>query len=263
MATVSQELRTPLSSVMGSLESARGVLRQPAQARRFIDMGLRNGSQLASLIKSVLDLERSRPAYTASSSPRRGQATCSPARGGKPDLRHAPVGDPAHRAGTRRGVRLDRPRARPADPHQPISNAVKFSSEGEDVALSCEPQSDRVRLYVSDHGSGIPEDARDRIFQRFGQAATRSTRACPAAAWGCPSARRSPPAWEAISAFAPSPGKARCSGWICRAPWGLLLRPELRRTPNRSLHRKGARREGAKGAQRNSLSPRRRGLGVE
>ena len=48
-----------------------------------------------------------------------------------------------------------------------ISNAVKFSSEGEDVALGCEPQSDRVRLYVSDHGSGIPEDARERIFQRF------------------------------------------------------------------------------------------------
>ena len=45
---------------MGSLEILREEFYEqlPAQARRFIDMGLRNGSQLASLINSVLDLER-------------------------------------------------------------------------------------------------------------------------------------------------------------------------------------------------------------
>jgi signal transduction histidine kinase len=60
MATVSHELRTPLSSVMGSLEILREEFydQLPAAARRFIDMGLRNGNQLAGLIQSVLDLER-------------------------------------------------------------------------------------------------------------------------------------------------------------------------------------------------------------
>jgi signal transduction histidine kinase len=65
-----------------------------------------------------------------------------------------------------------------------ISNAVKFSPEGDVVSLGCERQTDRVRLYVADHGSGIPDEARDRIFQRFGQASNQEHSRVPGSGLG-------------------------------------------------------------------------------
>jgi signal transduction histidine kinase len=65
-----------------------------------------------------------------------------------------------------------------------ISNAVKFSPEGNAVRLGCECTSERVRLFVEDHGPGIPEDSRDRIFQRFGQAANQEHSRLPGSGLG-------------------------------------------------------------------------------
>ena len=173
MATVSHELRTPLSSVMGSLEILREEFYEhlPPQARRFIDMGLRNGSQLASLIKSVLDLERIETgvhgfefavARASDLLTRAVEANQTYAMRLRVALHIDPPLDEVF-------VWTDAVRAQQILTNL-ISNAVKFSAEGEDVALGCETHGEQVRLYVSDHGSGIPEDARERIFQRFGQA---------------------------------------------------------------------------------------------
>jgi len=58
-----------------------------------------------------------------------------------------------------------------------ISNAIKFSPEDAsvEVALAREP-GNRLRLEVADHGPGMPEEFRDRIFQRFSQADSSSSR---------------------------------------------------------------------------------------
>jgi PAS domain S-box-containing protein len=187
MATVSHELRTPLSSVIGSLEILREEFYEqlPAQARRFIDMGLRNGSQLASLINSVLDLERIETgvhgfefAATRASDllTRALEANQTYAMRLSVALHIEPAPEEVF-------VWTDPVRAQQILTNL-ISNAVKFSSEGEDVALGCEPQSDRVRLYVSDHGSGVPEDARERIFQRFGQACNQEHSRVPGSGLG-------------------------------------------------------------------------------
>ncbi len=187
MATVSHELRTPLSSVMGSLEILREEFydQLPAPARRFIDMGLRNGSQLASLINSVLDLERIETgvhgfefAATRASDllTRALEANQTYAMRLSVALHIEPPPDEVF-------VWTDPVRAQQILTNL-ISNAVKFSSEGEDVALGCELQSKCVRLYVSDHGSGIPEDARERIFQRFGQACNQEYSRMPGSGLG-------------------------------------------------------------------------------
>jgi PAS domain S-box-containing protein len=187
MATVSHELRTPLSSVMGSLEILREEFydQLPVQARRFIDMGLRNGSQLASLIKSVLDLER------IETGTRGFEFAATRA---SDLLTRALEANQTYAMRLSVALHVDPPPSEVfvwTDPVRAqqiltnfISNAVKFSSEGEDVALGCEPQSDRVRLYVSDHGSGIPEDARERIFQRFGQASNQEHSRVPGSGLG-------------------------------------------------------------------------------
>jgi signal transduction histidine kinase len=51
-----------------------------------------------------------------------------------------------------------------------LSNAVKFSPKGAQVELSAMQMGDWVRLQVRDHGPGIPEAFRARVFERFAQA---------------------------------------------------------------------------------------------
>ena len=50
-----------------------------------------------------------------------------------------------------------------------IDNALKFSMSEEEVKISLEHEDGFVLLRVADHGPGIPEDQRSRIFERFAQ----------------------------------------------------------------------------------------------
>src|SRR5262249_39125785 len=51
-----------------------------------------------------------------------------------------------------------------------LSNAIKFSPTEGEVELTLEQRSDEVRITVRDHGPGIPENFRPRIFEKFAQA---------------------------------------------------------------------------------------------
>jgi DNA-binding response OmpR family regulator/anti-sigma regulatory factor (Ser/Thr protein kinase) len=51
-----------------------------------------------------------------------------------------------------------------------LSNAIKFSPAGEEVVVANEPRDGAIRLTVRDHGPGIPDDFKPRIFDKFAQA---------------------------------------------------------------------------------------------
>jgi DNA-binding response OmpR family regulator len=51
-----------------------------------------------------------------------------------------------------------------------LSNAIKFSPRGEEVVVAVETRSDIARLLVRDHGHGIPDEFKSRIFGKFAQA---------------------------------------------------------------------------------------------
>ena len=57
-----------------------------------------------------------------------------------------------------------------------ISNACKFSPAGSSVDLAVSRRGERLRVEVADHGPGISEDFRKRIFQKFSQADASNTR---------------------------------------------------------------------------------------
>jgi signal transduction histidine kinase len=57
-----------------------------------------------------------------------------------------------------------------------LSNAVKFSPPGEEVVVSIEERDGPVRIAVRDRGAGIPDDFKDRIFEKFAQADATDTR---------------------------------------------------------------------------------------
>ncbi len=64
------------------------------------------------------------------------------------------------------------------------TNAIKFSPQGEVVRLAIRAHGENWRLEVQDRGQGIPEDQRDRIFERFYRVDTASTRAVPGTGLG-------------------------------------------------------------------------------
>lgn len=48
-----------------------------------------------------------------------------------------------------------------------LDNALKYAPTGSDVALSLEQATHGAMLQVADHGAGIPESERERVFDRF------------------------------------------------------------------------------------------------
>lgn len=56
-----------------------------------------------------------------------------------------------------------------------ISNAVKFSQPGTEVAVSAAAESGGVLITVRDQGPGIPESERSKLFKPFGKTSVRST----------------------------------------------------------------------------------------
>jgi signal transduction histidine kinase len=57
-----------------------------------------------------------------------------------------------------------------------LSNAAKFSPPGGTVSVGATPNGDMVRVSIGDHGPGIPDAFRDKIFQKFSQADSSNTR---------------------------------------------------------------------------------------
>jgi signal transduction histidine kinase len=54
-----------------------------------------------------------------------------------------------------------------------LGNAIKFSPEGETIRVTISSNGETVRAAVTDQGSGIPEEYHTKIFEKFGQVASR------------------------------------------------------------------------------------------
>ena len=173
VSTVSHELRTPLTSIRGSLglvaAGATGEL--PERARDLVSIAARNSERLILLINDILDMEKIesgrmdfslRPQELAPLVSQAVQAVEPFAR--EHGVRLAVDGDLAgHR------VCVDENRVIQILTNL-LSNAAKFSTEGEVVRVVTEASDGRLRVAVVDHGPGIPEEFQPRIFQKFSQA---------------------------------------------------------------------------------------------
>jgi two-component sensor histidine kinase len=57
-----------------------------------------------------------------------------------------------------------------------LSNAIKFSPRDEEVQVAIERRIDDIRITVRDHGIGIAEEFKQRIFEKFAQGNASDTR---------------------------------------------------------------------------------------
>ena len=178
-STLSHELRTPLTSIIGSLQLINsGVLGDlEKDVTELTTIAERNGQRLLDLINDLLDIEKIES----------GKFTLAPEVVSLDSLvRDTLVLNKgfADRYHVRLALGKDLPPVKvEADPKRLVqvvtnllSNAAKFSPEGDTVDVSLQLNGDRVRVGVHDRGSGIPEAFRSRIFSRFAQADSTATR---------------------------------------------------------------------------------------
>ena len=48
-----------------------------------------------------------------------------------------------------------------------LTNAIRYSDEGSTITIEIDEHADAIEISVEDTGIGIPDDALDRIFERF------------------------------------------------------------------------------------------------
>lgn len=60
-----------------------------------------------------------------------------------------------------------------------VENAVKYSPEGSEICLAAEPREREVWVRVLDRGCGIPQEERERIFEKFYRVKPRRGRPLP------------------------------------------------------------------------------------
>ncbi len=168
-SNVSHEFRTPLTLMLGPLEEVLPEARErlsPEHHEQLIAVR-RNGLRLLKLVNTLLDFSRMEAG--------RVQASYQPTDLAAFTSEIASAFDSAmDNAGLRFSVACQ-PLAEPVyvdrDMWEKIvlnllSNALKFTFEGE-VDLTLKPVDGAVELRVRDTGVGIPEEHRERMFERF------------------------------------------------------------------------------------------------
>ena len=181
VSTVSHELRTPLSSIQGSLGLVAGgaMGELPDGAKRLVDIANTNCQRLTRLINDILDIERIEQNHIGFAVSRQLLA---------PLLAQAVETNRGY--GLARSVTLLVTEVPPptlaidVDPDRfmqvmtnLLSNAVKYSPDGGQVEIGATASERAARLFVRDHGTGIPRIFRPYIFDRFTQADSSDRRA--------------------------------------------------------------------------------------
>ena len=173
VSTVSHELRTPLTSIMGSLSLLAGSVagKLPDAAAHLVDVAHTNSQRLVRLIDDILDVEKIESGKVVFDLNRVEV---------RPLIEQVIEANCGFAESYHVRVRLDPASADVdvlADPDRLmqvvtnlLSNAIKFSPPGEEVLVAVELRPETVRISVRDHGPGIPDEFKPRIFEKFAQA---------------------------------------------------------------------------------------------
>jgi PAS domain S-box-containing protein len=163
---VSHELKTPLTVIMGAVATAMDRRVPARKARELLGEAATYSDILANLVDNLLELSRHQSKRLVL------------------DPRPTDVGEIVQRVIRRlknrssihalvSDIPADLPETR-ADPFRVeriifnlVDNAIKYSPNGGEVKIFAHREGDYVIVGVSDHGPGIPEGDRARLFRNF------------------------------------------------------------------------------------------------
>jgi two-component system phosphate regulon sensor histidine kinase PhoR len=179
VANVSHELKTPVTSIKGFLETLvqGGALEDPVQARRFLGIIARQTDRLTAIIDDLLYL--SRLEHEGEGIPRHPVNLAQVVEGCIADFQ-----DAAQVRGVTLAAQAD------AGPHRIagdaslltraidnlLDNAIKYSPAKSRVDVALRREANVVLFEVRDQGIGIPEEHLPRITERFYRVDTARSR---------------------------------------------------------------------------------------
>lgn len=166
-ANVSHELRTPLTAIRGFAEILLdGAYSQPESALRFARIIHNEAERLSELIEDVLKLSKIES----------GRAVIAKESVDVSELVREVTGRLQERM-KKHQVKIEIPPDLPPALgdrgllaqalHNLLDNAVKYTQLQGLIAVSAKQQDGEIFLSVRDNGIGIPEEAKERIFERF------------------------------------------------------------------------------------------------
>jgi PAS domain S-box-containing protein len=177
LATLSHELRTPATGVLGWARLLKTGRMDEAQSRHALDALERSARAQATLLDDLLDMSRIvRGTLRIELQPTDVAAVLNSAiETVMPAINAKRIQFTLNRPAQLPLVRADADRLRQVFWNL-LSNAVKFTGPGGTIAVSAADEHDRLRIEVIDSGSGIDADALPFIFDRFRQADGSTTR---------------------------------------------------------------------------------------
>jgi PAS domain S-box-containing protein len=173
VATVSHEMRTPLTSIAGALGLLAGnsTGKLPASTKRLLTIAYRNSQRLVRLLNDILDIEKMESGKVVfqfnrvevrSLVEQTIEANRAVAEGSDVRIRLDP-------ASVIIDVCVDPDRLVQAITNL-LSNAIKFSPRSGEVTVAVEARNENARISVRDHGHGVPDEFKPHIFEKFAQA---------------------------------------------------------------------------------------------
>jgi len=179
VSTVSHELRTPLTSIDGALKLLNsGVLEsKPEKKKQMLLVAQNNSERLLYLINDLLDIDKLD----------QGKLTLEVEKVSLGELLEQCVQENltyAEQYKTRFelhsfepfDIKVDAQRMKQAITNL-MSNACKYSPQDQPVEIRVESDKKSISISIEDHGEGIPDEFKGKIFDKFTQADTGNTRA--------------------------------------------------------------------------------------
>ncbi len=179
VSTVSHELRTPMTSIAAALGLLSGdkVGPLPDAARRLVAIAHANCQRLVRLVNDILDIKKLESGQMTFCFQRcdarillEKAIECNRAIADAAGVQICLNGSPQSFL-----VHVDPDRFIQVITNL-LANAIKFSPRGKEVGVAIDKRGDKVHVAVRDHGPGIPVEFKPRIFDKFTQADTTTTK---------------------------------------------------------------------------------------
>ena len=172
VANVSHEIKTPLTAIKGFVETLQlGAVDNPEESKRFLGIIAKHVDRLNSIVDDLLCLSRieaesEKEELKLEETPvRKVLQTAIQVCQSKADQKNISVELACEQKEVT--ARIDPPLFEQAAVNL-IDNAIKYSSDGSTVTVSCGKTEDsEVVIHFKDHGIGIPKQHLDRLFERF------------------------------------------------------------------------------------------------
>ncbi|WP_337840246.1 ATP-binding protein [Rheinheimera sp.] len=177
ISTVSHELRTPLTSIRGAvgLVASGAVAPTSEHYQQLLQTALGNAERLSTLINDLLDVQKFESGHFQLHPIQLdlAQLVTEAVHAFNPYAQEYQVA--VHMKLQPCVVLADAGRLRQVLDNL-LSNAIKFSESGQSVQLTLFTKDQKARLEVQDQGCGISDEFRSRVFEKFSQADSSSSR---------------------------------------------------------------------------------------